>query len=292
MENVELVITPKVSDLGGNFQVRRSLPFRKKRMVGPFIFWDHMGPVELLGDKSMEVRSHPHIGLATLTWLFSGEILHRDSLGNEQTILPGQVNWMTAGKGISHSERAYEKGDAPLSLEGIQLWIALPKESEKVDPSFFHCKENEIPVKEDKGASIRLIAGEAFDMKSPVPVYSQLFYLNIEANAGYEFNFDLDQKSEGAVYVAGGIVKVGDQEYDKYNLIIFKQGTSINFTASEDAKIMVFGGEVFPEKRFIWWNFVATSEELIEDAKTRWNSREFGEVINEDADNFIPLPAD
>lgn len=289
MSNVEHVIKPQAKDLGDNFEVRRALPHIKKKMVGPFIFWDHMGPVTLGGSKDMTVRAHPHIGLATITWLFSGEIMHRDSLGNEQAIKPGGVNWMTAGNGITHSERAKAKGDSML-LEGIQLWLALPKDKEDIDPSFYHCEEEDVPMIEEKGCSLRLIAGEAFGLRSPVPVYSDLFYLNGEATQGYEFHFPLKENAEGAIYVVSGQLQSGEETFERFDLITFKQGTSLDFKVLEDAKFMVFGGEVFPEKRTVWWNFVSTSKEKIEQAKERWRADEFPKVINEV--ERIPLPGD
>lgn len=287
MSNIELIIRAKAKDLGDNFQVRRSLPDPQKKMIGPFIFWDHMGPVELSNGREMKVRAHPHIGLATITWLFSGEIMHRDNLGNEQAILPGEVNWMTAGKGIVHSERAYPKDPAEI-LEGIQLWLALPKESEDVEPSFFHCKESEIPSIEEKGIMMRLVAGKAFGHESPVPVYSNLFYLNGEAKNQSLFQLSLEDNQEGAVYVIEGNVEVEGQSYERFDLVIFKKGTSIDFQANKDSCFMIFGGDVFPEKRTVWWNFVSTSKEKIELAKDRWRNQDHLPVINED--EIIPLP--
>ena len=289
MSQIDIVITPKAKDLGDNFVVRRSLPDSRKRMIGPFIFWDHMGPVKIFKDIDMTVRAHPHIGLATITWLFSGEIMHRDSLGNEQAIKPGEVNWMTAGNGISHSERA-SSFNSEMTLEGIQLWLALPKEFDDIDASFYHCKQEDVPKIENEEMSLSLIAGSAFGLKSPVPVYSDLFYLNGEICAHTNFEYELADKSEGAIYIVNGEVEVEGDKFEKYSLISFKKGTSINFKAVVDTKIMIFGGEVFPEKRFIWWNFVSTSSEKIEMAKRRWSEDDFGTVINET--ERIPLPND
>lgn len=287
MSNLELIIQAKPSDLGDNFVVRRSLPHKTKRMVGPFIFWDHMGPVILEGQREMVVRSHPHIGLATITWLFSGEILHRDSLGNEQPIRPGEVNWMTAGKGIVHSERAYPKS-APTLLEGIQLWLALPIEHEDVEPSFFHCKASDLHAKSESGMHLTIIAGSALGMNSPVPVYSDLFYLSCDSSENSEFQMKLQESHEGAIYVANGEVEVENITYGPYSLIIFKKDSEISFKAKKQSKIMIFGGEVFPEKRYIWWNFVSTNKEKIENAKKNWKEGNFPKVINES--ETIPLP--
>lgn len=289
MSNIELVINPKEKDIGDNFIVRRSLPHMKKRMVGPFIFWDHMGPVKIVTGTDMTVRSHPHIGLATITWLFSGEIMHRDSLGNEQAIKPGEVNWMTAGSGIVHSERSYG-GAIPKILEGIQLWLALPKESEDVDASFFHCKIDDVPFLREENLTLRLIAGKAYGKESPVPVYSDLFYMHIHTKLGKKYEYELPENHEGAVYIVKGEAKIEDQVYDRFNLIIFKKGQKIEFEALSDLEVMVFGGEVFPEKRYIYWNFVSSDQNKIEKAKERWRKQEFPKVINEV--DFIPLPED
>ena len=195
MSQVQLVINPKVKDLGDNFFVRRSLPNLGKQMVGPFIFWDHMGPAVITANKGMVVRSHPHIGLATITWLFDGEILHRDSLGNEQKIIPGEVNWMTAGKGITHSERS-QPLENHMNLEGIQAWIALPIDSEEVEPNFFffHCKARQVPKIRYQDIDIQLVAGNFLNVESPVPVYSDLFFLNISLNRGQKFDYKLKRK--------------------------------------------------------------------------------------------------
>ncbi|MEZ4744025.1 MAG: pirin family protein [Bdellovibrionota bacterium] len=289
MSNIEIVIQPKVSDLGDNFFVRRSLPNIEKKMVGPFIFWDHMGPVELEGDKTMVVRAHPHIGLSTITWLFSGEIMHRDSLGNEQMIKPGEVNWMTAGRGIAHSERASSAG-SPLMLEGIQLWLALPKEYEDIEPNFFHCKENELPLKFDQDSKLILIAGSACGMKSPVPVYSDLFYLNGDFKKDFVFDMPLPGNHEGAVYVVEGEIDVESACFERFSLVVFRKGTGLSFKVNKDSKVLIFGGAVFPERRYIWWNFVSSDREKIENAKKDWKAGRFSKVINES--EVIPLPSE
>ena len=287
MSNIEISITPKDKDLGDDFIVRRSRPQIKKRMVGPFIFWDHMGPVTLSETNKMKVRAHPHIGLATITYLFSGEIMHRDSLGNEQVIRPGEVNWMTAGSGIVHSERSPE-GIKLSTLEGIQLWLALPKEHEKVSPSFIHQKEKDLPLITNSGTTLRLIAGKALDEVSPIPTYSDLFYLSGNSKKDSIFSFDLNQDQEGAIYIISGKVKIEDQEFVRFDMICFKQGTAINFKALEDVSFMIFGGTPFSEGRKMWWNFVASTDELIEQAKLNWKNDKFDKVINED--EYIPLP--
>lgn len=284
--NVELIINPKASDIGDNFIVRRSLPRAEKRMVGPFIFWDHMGPVELSETKEMKVRAHPHIGLATLTFLFSGEIMHRDSLGNEQAIRPGEVNWMTAGRGIVHSERS--KPSAPMTLEGIQLWIALPKDSEEIEPSFVHHKASELPRFEYNGAELLLIAGKALEHVSPVPVYSDLFYLKGSMKREENFEFKVKPGCEAALYLTKGKIKVGNDIIEPGMMVIYKISKDLMFETLEQSEFMIFGGEVFPEKRNIWWNFVSSDKEKIEQAKRDWSEGLFPEVINET--ETIPLP--
>lgn len=283
----ELIINPKEKDLGDNFFVRRALPDQRKKMVGPFIFWDHMGPVEISGKKEMIVKSHPHIGLATITYLFSGMIMHRDSLGNKQPIIPGEVNWMTAGKGIAHSERA-SSVDEIMTLEGIQLWLALPKESEQVDPSFFHCKREDLDFRSSDGVDLLLIAGKFQDMTSPVPVYSELFYCNIKIAKGKVFNYQLRENEEAAFYVVKGEVKSKNQTFERYQLVIFKKSDLVNIDAETDCEIMFFGGETFPERRYIFWNFVHSDKDVIEQAKIRWKNGEFDNVIEET--EIIPLP--
>lgn len=287
MSKIELVVEPRTSDLGDGFTVRRALPYAKKRMVGPFIFLDHMGPAVFTKEKPLLVRSHPHIGLSTLTYLFSGEMLHRDSLGNELVISPGEVNWMTAGSGIAHSERSHIVQEE-MHLEGIQLWIALPKKSEEVAPSFVHVDEKDLPKIQVGESHLALIAGEAFGIKSPVPVYSPLFYLGGFLKSQDAFQLKMEKSHEGAVYVAKGEIQIEDQTFREGELICFKAGEDLNFVALSECRVMVLGGEIFPEKRFIFWNFVSSSEERIEVAKQDWRDQKFGPVINEK--EFIPLP--
>lgn len=284
---IEIVIPSRTSDLGNDFKVRRTLPYAKKRMVGPFIFFDHLGPANITEQNGLSVRAHPHIGLATLTYLFSGEITHRDTLGNEQIIRPHEVNWMTAGRGIAHSERSRRSEQSKL-LEGLQVWIALPKEIEDIEPNFNHFEVSDIPSVDVGNNKFKLIAGKAFGKKSPVPVYSPLFYLVGDMSAQDIFAMDLDAEVEGAVYVAKGQLNCDHKIYEEGTFICFHKGTSINFMAQVDAHVIILGGEVFPEKRFIWWNFVSSSEAKIEIAKMRWSNHDFGKVINEEEE--IPLP--
>jgi redox-sensitive bicupin YhaK (pirin superfamily) len=274
-------------DLGDNFVVRRALPHSKQHMVGPFIFWDHMGPTTITPETEMVVRAHPHIGLSTITYLFSGEIVHRDSLGNEVTIRPGEVNWMTAGHGIAHSERSQiQEGTRP--LEGLQVWVALPQESEEIDPSFVHYKEKELPKIFHDNYQLRLIAGEAFAQRSPLPVFSPLFYLSGQSLSGGSFNFPVAPGQEGALYMVNGTIKVEGQDFKRFDLLVFNKGEDICFHSTGPCEFMIFGGAPFAEGRHIWWNFVSHAPEKIEVAKTRWQTGEFPAVINET--DRIPLP--
>jgi redox-sensitive bicupin YhaK (pirin superfamily) len=287
MTTIQMVIVPRAKDLGDGFSVRRALPDIKKRMVGPFIFWDHMGPFELGEGKELKVRAHPHIGLATITYLFFGGVMHRDSLGNEQAICPGEVNWMTAGRGISHSERAPYRGK-PETIEGIQLWVALPKEHEEVVANFSHFKEKDLPLIQKNKHSLRLIAGKYESHISPVTVYSDLFYLKGDGEVGGALELELKQEQEGAIYVINGELEIEHQKFRRYDLIIFKRGTKINLKSLSKSEFMFFGGSSFPEKRNIWWNFVSSDPAKIEKAKQEWKNKNFGQVINED--ESIPLP--
>lgn len=286
-DKIELIISPRPSDLGDGFFVSRALPYQKKRMVGPFIFLDHMGPAVLTQKNPLTVRSHPHIGLSTLTYLFKGEMLHRDTLGNELVISPGAVNWMTAGSGIAHSERSHFSSEK-MEIEGIQLWIALPKASEEIAPSFVHVENKNIPVIEAGKNKLTLIAGSAFGKSSPVPVYSPLFYLEGKYQNQERFELPIEAGSEGAVYVAKGEIVVDGQFVTANQLVCFKPGVALEFEAVGEAHVMILGGEIFPEKRFIFWNFVSSSQERIEQAKKDWQDQKFGQVINET--EFIPLP--
>ncbi len=290
--SVALVIAPRERDLGDGMKVRRALPFVHKRMVGPFIFWDHMGPVTIDDHFSMTVRSHPHIGLSTLTYLFSGEILHRDTLGNELPIRAGEVNWMTAGRGIAHSERASSTlGQQGQILEGIQLWIALPLAAEELPPSFTHFAADELPHYLSHGVSWKVIAGDYQGVRSPVAVYSDLFYLDASLRAGQGGELPMTINREAALYVAQGAVKVQGQSYGAGHLVVFKPGHTVSFTCDEFARVLIFGGEPLPEPRFIWWNFVSSRQERIEEAKLAWTEQRMGKVYGERETEWIPLPS-
>ncbi len=287
---IELVIEQRRRDLGG-FEVGRVLPFAKRRMVGPFIFFDHMGPIDFAPGipRNVDVRPHPHIGLSTITYLFEGEIMHRDSVGSEQPIRPGEVNWMTAGRGITHSERFERARREGGPLDGIQAWVALPLEREEADPAFSHFGAEHLPVFTEGGASARLIAGEAFGSKSPVQTHSPLFYLHWTLEAGTRASLP-SEYSERALYVSSGSIEIDGQRFGPGQMIVLAPGQAATFKAERPSVVMALGGEsVGP--RFIEWNFVASSQERINQAKSDWRA---GRMKLPDADNeeWIPLPVD
>lgn len=285
---LDMVISPRERDLGG-FNVRRILPYVKRKTVGPFIFFDHMGPAEFAPSEGMDVRPHPHIGLATVTYLFEGSILHRDSLGSTQLIQPGAVNWMTAGKGIVHSERTpRDLRDLGSRLSGIQCWVALPKEHEETDPSFVHHPADTLPQFEINGATLRLLVGTAYGRTSPVRAHSDLFYLEARLPAGTRLHLPTEGR-EAAAYLVEGHVRIGDQEFDLNTLAIVADGEDLYIEAIRESRVMLFGGAPLEGSREIWWNFVSTSKERIEKAKAQWREGKFP-TIPEDHDEFIPLP--
>ena len=285
---VRTVIVPPVRDLGGGFKVRRALPAEEPRMVGPFIFFDQMGPAVFRGGQGLDVRPHPHIGLATVTYLFEGEILHRDSLGTVQPIEPGAVNWMTAGRGIVHSERtptaARELGGR---LFGIQTWIALPRGYEETEPAFAHYAAGEPPVLDDAGVTMTLIAGSLFGKRSPVKTFSSMFYADAVLAAGGRFGLDAEHE-ERAVYVAEGAVQIEESRFDAGKLVVLGPGRTAVISASEPARLLLLGGESMDGPRHIWWNFVSSSRERIEQAGEEWKAGRFPGVPEET--EFIPLP--
>ncbi|MED5618485.1 pirin family protein [Ideonella sp. BN130291] len=287
---IELVIDARRKDLGG-FEVGRVLPFARRRMVGPFVFFDHMGPVDFAPGipRSVDVRPHPHIGLSTVTYLFSGEIMHRDSVGSEQPIRAGEVNWMTAGRGITHSERFERARAQGGQLHGIQAWVALPRELEETDPAFHHHEGADLPTYESGGLWARLVAGEAFGAKAAVPTHSPMFYVHWRLAAGTRAQLPADYP-ERAAYVATGEVEVDGRRFSAGQMLVFSAGQAVLFTAVQDATVMLLGGEPLGE-RFIEWNFVSSSRERIEQAKADWRA---GRMKLPDLDDgeFIPLPGD
>jgi redox-sensitive bicupin YhaK (pirin superfamily) len=285
---IEMVIDARRKDLGG-FEVGRVLPFHSRRMIGPFIFLDQMGPAEFApGAEAINVRPHPHIGLSTLTYLFEGEITHRDSVGAHQAIHPGEVNWMTAGKGVTHSERFETLRAEGGRLHGIQAWIALPTELEEIDPSFDNHKPVDLPTYESPdGLWARLIAGEGWGAKSRVKVRSPLFYCHWRMRAGAKGELPAEYP-ERAAYVVEGEVDAAGQRLTAGQMAVFKPGQTVLFTAVSEATVMLLGGEPVGE-RFIEWNFVSSSKARIEQAKADWRA---GRMKLPDADDqdFIPLP--
>lgn len=288
MSTIDLVIEERPSDIG-NFMVGRLLPFRTKRMVGPFIFLDHMGPKCMREYENMDIPPHPHIGLSTLTYLFEGAIMHRDSLGTAIEITPGQVNWMTAGKGIVHSERTPERlRTSDKMLHGLQIWIALPKELENMEPTFFHAEESELPHWESNGVAYRLIAGEAFGRKSPVPVYSKLFLLELKSQELQTVKIGHELFGEVAIYILEGSLESEGHQYEPKRILVSKENQLCEVTMAANTTLYIFGGEPFAEERFIYWNFVATSKDRIEEAKKQWQDQTFPRIAGET--EFVPLP--
>jgi redox-sensitive bicupin YhaK (pirin superfamily) len=282
---VELTIEPRVRSLG-EFDVRRVLPAAKRRMVGPFVFLDHMGPAVFPPGQGIAVRPHPHIGLATITYLFEGEIVHRDSLGYRQLIQAGAVNLMTAGRGIVHSERASDDLDVTSRLHGIQSWIALPLDLEETEPTFLHYPASSLPEMAVDGAMVRVIMGSAYGLQSPVLTYSQTLYLEASLAANAKLAV-LDEAPERAVYVVSGRVDVGGTAYGEGTLAVLRGGITVPLRAETEARVIVIGGASIGP-RHIWWNFVSSSEARIERAKRDWTEMRMGSVPGDD--EFIPLP--
>ena len=284
---LERVIVPRTRDLGG-FEVRRVLPSPQCRAVGPFVFWDQMGPATFPAGRGVDVRPHPHIGLATVTYLFAGEILHRDSLGSVQRIRPGEVNWMTAGRGIVHSERTPPEvrlGQA--SLFGIQAWVALPRAQEESEPSFSHHASGDLPLVECDGTSVRILVGSLYGKRSAVPTVSAMFYADAALEAGASLVLPPDYE-ERAVHVAEGSLAVEADVFGAAHFLVFRGGDAIRLTARERTRLLLLGGEKLDGPRHVWWNFVSSSRERIERAKADWRSGRFAAVPDET--EFIPLP--
>jgi redox-sensitive bicupin YhaK (pirin superfamily) len=286
---LELVIEARVKDLGDGFRVRRLLPAAERRMVGPFIFFDHMGPVRMDPGRGLDVRPHPHINLATLTYLFEGEILHRDSLGTVQPIQPGALNWMTAGRGIVHSERSPDAARAAgVSLHGLQLWVALPRAQEEVAPSFQHYAAGDLPALERDGAHLRLIAGSAYGASSPVQVLSPLFYVDARLDPGADLALP-EEHAQRAVYVVEGSVACDGAAHGPGQMLLFRERASAHLHAREPSRVMLLGGAGLDGERHVFWNFVSSSRERIERAKADWREKRFPKVPGDEVE-FIPLP--
>lgn len=281
------VIVPRTGDLGG-FQVRRALPSKQRRMVGPFIFLDEMGPVEFRSGQGLDVRPHPHIGLATVTYLFAGEIMHRDSLGSVAAIRPGEVNWMTAGRGIAHSERTapdHRRGGEP--LHGLQCWVAMPAALEESAPAFIHHDAAELPVEAGEGKTVRVIAGSLYGRTSPLVTPSPTIFADVTLATGARLPLDADAE-ERAVYVVSGEIDILGDRFSAGQLLVFRPGDRITVTAAAPARVAILGGAAMDGPRHIWWNFVSSRRDRIEAAKADWKSGRFDAVPGDT--EFTPLP--
>jgi redox-sensitive bicupin YhaK (pirin superfamily) len=291
---IETLIIPRARDLGG-FEVRRALPAPRRQMVGPFIFFDQMGPAEFLTDQGIDVRPHPHIGLGTVTYLYRGSFQHQDSTGADQIITPGALNWMVAGRGVTHSERSPDAVRAgPSSLLGIQTWIALPETHEDIAPSFEHHAAGALPEIRDQGIEARLILGRAYGETAPATMHSDTFYLDVTLAARARFPLPVDHEDRG-IYITEGSVSIAGQEFQAGQMMVFRPGDAITVAAGDrGARLMALGGATLNGPRHIWWNFVASSRERIEVAKQEWREARWGQgrfdLPPGDRDEHIPLP--
>lgn len=289
MSNIDLIIEERAADIG-KFLVGRLLPFRQKRMVGPFIYIDHMGPVKMNARSNFDILPHPHIGLSTLTFLFEGNIMHRDSIGSVMEIKPGEVNWMTAGKGIVHSERTPDYlRDSEKHMHGLQIWIALPKELEQMEPEFFHVDASGIPTWVQDDMQFKLIAGEAFGKRSEVPVYSKLYMIEIKSKTKQLVSFTDQLYGESGLYILEGAVESDGNVFAEKQMLVTKESHLCEFTIHANSTVYIFGGEPFPEERFIDWNFVSSSKELIAEAKQKWMEQTFVKIPGDELE-YIPYP--
>jgi redox-sensitive bicupin YhaK (pirin superfamily) len=285
---LERVIVPRTTDLG-DFEVRRALPSAQRRMVGPFVFLDEMGPAEFRAGTGVDVRPHPHIGLATVTYLFDGEITHRDSLGTFVAIRPGEVNWMTAGRGIVHSERtAPERRVSGDKLHGLQCWVALPADKEEIEPSFFHRSADDLPLLTDRGFTARVVAGQAFGARSPVVTASDTVFADVVMEAGATIPLDPDYE-ERAIYIVDGEIEIAGDRFTGPRLLVFRPGDRITVRAVTASHIAILGGAALEGPRHIWWNFVSSRKDRIEQAKEDWKAARF-DIVPGDEQEFIPLP--
>jgi redox-sensitive bicupin YhaK (pirin superfamily) len=290
MSIIETILQAPVRDLGDGFQVRRSLPATARRSVGPFVFFDQMGPVRFRPGTGLDVRPHPHIGLATVTYLFDGEIQHRDSIGNVQSIRPGEVNWMIAGRGIAHSERtAPIQRQSGSALSGIQCWIGLPRDREEMAPSFRHHAADTLPVITGDGTVLRLIAGSLLGARSPVETLSPLFYADVSLRIGARLPLDTEYP-ERALHVVEGTIDVAGERVEPGHMVVLRSSQAATLTAHTPVRVMLLGGAPLDGPRHLWWNFVSSSRERIDQAKSDWHHRRFAPVPGDD--EFIPLPSE
>lgn len=287
-DQIELMVIPNARDIDG-FQVRRALPTARRRLVGPFIFFDRMGPAILRAGQALDVRPHPHIGLSTVTYLFDGKIRHRDSLGTEMVIEPGDVNLMTAGRGIVHSERTPEElRGAPMSVSGLQTWLALPDGREEVAPVFENTASATLPEFDAEGVRGRVVIGEFDGLKSPVRAASETLYADMRLSPGARVQIPADAE-ERAIYTLEGEVSISGDTFPAERLLVFRPGDEIVVSSQSGAHFMLFGGASLGSKRYIWWNFVSSSKERIEQAKNEWKTGRF-DIVPGDEEEFIPLP--
>jgi redox-sensitive bicupin YhaK (pirin superfamily) len=285
---IATVIDGRPRDIGG-FAVRRLLPSAARRLVGPFIFFDHMGPAELAPGEGMDVRPHPHIGLATVTYLFDGEIVHRDSLGSHQPIRPGDINWMTAGRGIVHSERTSpELRRVGSKVNGLQLWVAFPRAHEEAEPAFHHHPAGTLPALEHSGAHLRVLAGSAYGERSPVRTFSPLFYVDVAMPGGCELPLPREH-DERAAYVVDGAIDGGGERAESGRMLVFARGADVRLRAAVDSRVVLIGGAALDGERHIFWNFVSSSKERIERAKRDWKDGRYPKVSGDEVE-FVPLP--
>ncbi len=285
---VMITLEPKAKNLGDNFMVRRALPAIEKRMVGPFIFWDEFGPSHFEVGKGLDVRPHPHINLATVTYLFEGEIFHRDTLASAQAIQPGDVNWMNAGRGIAHSERTRaELRETGSPIAGIQSWVALPEAHEESDAFFKHHGVGELPVIEEAGKVVRVIAGSLYGKASPVKTYSEMFYADAQLDVSASLPLGAEHEERG-LYLTAGEIEIAGDRFEKGRMLIFRPGDAVTIKALTPARFLLLGGTSLGS-RHIWWNFVSSRKERIEQAKEDWKAGRFGTVPGDDKE-FIPLP--
>ncbi len=283
-------ITGKAHDLGDGFFVTRLLPQMARRSIGPFVFFDYFGPVEFAPGKGIDVRPHPHIGLATVTYLFDGAQMHRDTIGSVQEIRPGDVNWMTAGRGIAHSERTGpETRAAGHRMHGIQSWVGLPQADEEAPPAFQHFGVNDLPEREEKGVTLRMIAGEAFGLKSPVKVFSPIFYADARFAPGGALHFAPDHEERAFLVIEGEVATGPAETHGPGAMLYLEPGEDVTLYCDGNARVMLLGGAPLDGPRHIWWNFVSSSQDRIERAKREWKSGTFGTIPGDDQE-FIPLP--
>ena len=294
VDSIETLIIPRTRDIGA-FEVKRALPAPKRQMVGPFIFFDEAGPAEYLTGQGIDICPHPHIGLGTVTYLYRGDFHHRDSIGTDQVILPGALNWMVAGKGVTHSERTSEEGRAgPHSLFGVQTWIALPESHEDMNPTFEHHAKEALPEITDKGIRAKLLLGDAYGKSAPATLYSETFYLDVVLEANTRFPLP-DNHEDRGLYIVQGSVTVAGQLFEAGRMIVFRPGDHITIAAGEQgARLMALGGATLNGPRYIWWNFVASTRDRIEHAKEEWRAANWGQgqfdlPVGDDK-VYVPLP--